>query len=111
VQSALAVSGVFELEPLRHAPFLAPDLGLDAASARRLSPALMPAPRGRLVAVVGADESEEFRRQSAAIAAAWGSRAVPVCEEVPERHHMNVLHELAEPSSRTHRLALQLLGL
>jgi arylformamidase len=36
---------------------------------------------------------------------------VPVCEEVPGRHHMNVLHELAEPSSRTHRLALQLLGL
>ena len=111
VHAALAVSGVFELEPLRHAPFLAGDLNLDAASARRLSPALMPAPRGRLVAVVGADESEEFRRQNAAIAAAWGSRAVPVCEEVPGRHHMDVLHELADPSSRTHRLALQLLGL
>ena len=111
VQSALAVSGVFELEPLRHAPFLAPDLKLDAASARRLSPLFMPAPHGRLVAVVGADESEEFRRQNTAIAAAWGSRAVPVSEEVPGRHHMNVLHELAEPSSRTHRLALQLLGL
>ena len=111
VRAALAVSGVFELEPLRHAPFLASDLNLDAASARKLSPALMPAPRDRLVAVVGADESEEFLRQNAAIAAAWGSRAVPVCEEVPGRHHMNVLHELAEPSSRTHRLALQLLGL
>ncbi len=71
----------------------------------------MPAPAGRLVAVVGADESEEFRRQNAAIAAAWGSRTVAVCEEVPGRHHMNVLHELAEPSTRTHRLALQMLGL
>ena len=111
VHAALAVSGVFDLEPLRHAPFLAADLRLDAASARRLSPGSMPAPRGRLVAVVGGDESEEFRRQNASIAAAWGSRAVPVCEEVPDRHHMNVLHELAEPSSRTHRLALQLLGL
>src|SRR5678816_4467070 len=38
VKSALAVSGVFELEPLRHAPFLAPDLKLDVVSARRLSP-------------------------------------------------------------------------
>ena len=111
VRSALAVSGVFDLEPLRHAPFLAADLKLDAESARRLSPVAMPAPRGRLVAVVGAQESEEFRRQNAAIAAAWGARAVPVCEEVPGRHHMNVLHELAEPSSRLHRLALQLLGL
>ncbi|HSC65319.1 MAG TPA: alpha/beta hydrolase [Caldimonas sp.] len=111
VKSALAVSGVFELEPLRHAPFLAGDLNLDAASARRLSPALMPAPPGRLVAVVGADESEEFRRQNAAIAAAWGPQTVTVCEEVPGRHHMDVLHELAEPSSRTHRLGRQLLGL
>jgi arylformamidase len=96
---------------LRHAPFLAPDLKLDAASARRLSPVRMPAPRGRLAAVVGADESEEFKRQNAAIAAAWGPRAVPVCEEVPGRHHMNVLAELAAPGSRTHRIALDLLGL
>ena len=77
------------------------------ASARRR----MPAPRGRLVALVGADESEEFKRQNALIASAWGPGAVPVCEEVPGRHHMDVLHELAEPASRTHRLALQLLGL
>jgi arylformamidase len=111
VKGALAVSGVFELEPLRHAPFLAPDLKLDAALARKLSPAAMPAPRGRLVAVVGSDESEEFLRQNALIGDAWGSRAVPVCEQVPGRHHMNVLHELADPGSRTHRLALQLLGL
>jgi len=111
VKGALAISGVFELEPLRHAPFLAPDLHLDAASALRLSPAAMPAPRGRLVAVVGGDESEEFLRQNALIASAWGPDAVPVCEPVPGRHHMNVLHELAEPASRTHRLALQLLGL
>jgi arylformamidase len=111
VQSALAVSGVFELEPLRHAPFLAPDLRLDAALARKLSPVAMPAPRGHLVAVVGADESEEFLRQNALIAEAWGRRAVPVSEQVPGRHHMNVLHELADPASRTHGLTLQLLGL
>jgi arylformamidase len=111
VKSALAISGVFELEPLRHAPFLAPDLRLDEATARKLSPAAMAAPRGRLVAIVGGDESEEFLRQNALIAEAWGGRAVPVCEQVPGRHHMNVLHELADPRSRTHRLALQLLGL
>ena len=111
VSGALAVSGVFDLEPLRHAPFLAPDLKLDAASARRLSPIALPAPRGPLFAVVGGDESEEFLRQNAAIEAAWGRRAVPVCEQVPGRHHMNVLHELAEAGSRTHCHALRLLGL
>ena len=111
VKGALAISGVFELEPLRHAPFLAPDLALDAASALRLSPAAMAAPRGRLVAVVGGDESEEFLRQNALIASAWGPDAVPVCEQVAGCHHMNVLHELAEPASRVHHFALQLLGL
>ena len=111
VRAALAVSGVFELEPLRHAPFLAPDLKLSAASARRLSPATMRPPRGRLVAVVGADESEEFLRQNALIAQAWGPQVVVACETVPSRHHMNVLHELADPASRVHRWGLTLLGL
>ncbi|MEO5881454.1 MAG: alpha/beta hydrolase [Caldimonas sp.] len=111
VKGALALSGVFELEPLRHAPFLAPDLCLDAAAAGRLSPIALPAPERPLFALVGGNESEEFRRQTALIARAWGPRAVPVCEAVPGRNHMSVLRELAEPGSRTHRLALQLLGL
>ena len=71
----------------------------------------MPAPRGCLHAVVGADESEEFLRQNALIRQAWGPTAVPVCEAVPGRHHMSVLHTLAEPESRVHGLALGLLGL
>ena len=112
VRTALAVSGIFELEPLRHAPFLAADLKLSARAAHALSPAHMPAPsQGRLVAVVGGDESPEFRRQTALIRQAWGPRAVPICETVPGRHHMNVLHALAEPDSRVHSLALALLGL
>jgi arylformamidase len=111
VTAALSISGVFDLEPLRHAPFLAPDLMLTAASARRLSPAAMPAPRGPLAAFVGGDESEEFLRQNELIAQAWGPRAVPVCEQVAGCHHMNVLHALAEPRSSVHRCGLRLLGL
>ena len=111
VKGALALSGVFELEPLRHAPFLATDLQLDAAAAERLSPIALAAPKRPLFALVGGDESEEFLRQDALIAETWGPAAVPVCEAVPGRHHMSVLRELAEPGSRTHRLALQLLGL
>lgn len=109
VRRALAISGVFDLEPLRHAPFLASDLRLSAADARRLSPARMPAPEGELIAVAGGEESEEFQRQNALIAQAWGPRAVPVCELVPGRHHMNVLHDLADPATRLHALALTML--
>jgi arylformamidase len=112
VKAALSVSGVYDLEPLRHAPFLAPDLGLTAASALRLSPAAMPPPaRGTLVAAVGAQESEEFLRQQDAIAGAWGKRVVRETLRVPGRNHMDVLHELADPLSRTHRAGLALLGL
>jgi arylformamidase len=110
VKAALPISGLFEMEPLRHAPFLASDLNLSAASARRLSPALMPAPHGEMVTIVGGDESEEFLRQSALIRKRW-PKTVIGAEVVPQRHHMNVLHELADPASRTHRRALQLLGL
>lgn len=111
LRGALALSGLYELEPLRHAPFLAPDLKLTEASALKLSPAFLPAPDGPLLALVGGDESDEFQRQNTLIRERWGEAAVPVCETVPGRHHMNVLHDLADPAARAHQLALGLLGL
>ncbi|WP_326535369.1 alpha/beta hydrolase [Pseudorhodoferax sp.] len=111
LRGALALSGLYELEPLRHAPFLAPDLKLTEASALKLSPAWMPAPAAPLLALVGSEESAEFQRQNALIRERWGAAAVPVCESVPGRHHMNVLHDLADPAARAHQLARGLLGL
>lgn len=110
VKSVVSISGLYDLEPIRNTPFLAPDLRLTRASARRLSPAFLPAPGGSLVAVVGADESEEFHRQVALIASRWGDRMVTALS-VPGRNHMNVLHELAEPTSPVHVRALLALGL
>jgi len=109
-RAALSLSGVYDLDPLRHAPFLAPDLRLTASEARHLSPARLPTPDGPLLALVGGDESSEFRRQARLIRRAWGAAAVPLCEPVPGHHHMSVLHTLADPASRTHRLALQTLA-
>jgi arylformamidase len=111
VSSALAISGVFDLEPLRRTPFLKDDLKLSAASARALSPAYFPAPEGSLSAVVGAEESEEFLRQNELIRRAWGSRAVPVCEQIQGANHLNVLHNFADSKGRLHDIALQMLGL
>jgi arylformamidase len=111
VGSALSLSGVFDLEPLRHTPFLQGDLKLTPASVSRLSPAGFPAPQGVLYALVGGEESEEFVRQNELIRAVWGDTTVPVCEPVPGKNHMNVLHDLADPQGRSHRLALELLGL
>jgi arylformamidase len=112
VKAALSLSGVFELEPLRHAPFLAPDLNLSAADAVRLSPACLPAPpRGQLAAFVGADESEEFLRQNRLIESAWGRRIVTQREAVLDRNHMTIVGDLAVPLSRVHAAGLELLGL
>lgn len=112
VKSALSISGVYELEPLRHAPFLAADIGLTEASALRLSPLWMQAPAtGSLVTIVGADESEEFLRQADAMSAAWGPHVVVANERVIGKNHMSVLNDLADPTSSTYAHALSLLGL
>jgi arylformamidase len=111
VTGALSISGVYDLEPLRHAPFVQSDLALTPASVRRLSPAFFPRPRRPLFAAVGGDESSEFRRQTALIRDQWGPTSVPVCETLPGVDHYTVLHGLADPAGRLHALALRLLGL
>lgn len=107
----LAISGLYDLEPLRHAPFLQGDLRLTPATVRRLSPAFFPRPKGTLYAAVGADESDEFLRQNQLIRDVWGPTAVPVCETVPHTNHLTILHNLADPDGRLHELALRLLEL
>jgi arylformamidase len=111
VGGAMSISGLFDLEPLRHTPFLQADLKLTPASVARLSPAFFPRPRGRLYAVVGAAESDEFLRQNQLIRDVWGPTAVPVCETVPGRNHFDVLESLVDPAGRLHELALRQLGL
>ena len=111
VGGAMSISGLFDLEPLRHTPFLQGDLKLTPASVRRLSPAFFPRPKGKLYAVVGAAESDEFLRQNQLIRDVWGPTAVPVCETVPGRNHFDVLESLVDPGGRLHDLALRLLGL
>jgi arylformamidase len=112
LRQGVALSGLFEMAPIRRTPYLQGDLRLTAADVPRLSPAGFAAPRGtRLQAYVGALESEEFRRQNRVIASAWGKQAVPVCEEVPGCHHFSILEAWAAPGSRCHSGTLAALGL
>lgn len=110
VRSALAVSGLHDLEPIMRTPFLQPSLQLTPQQVAQASPARLPAPRqGTLYTVAGADESTEYHRQNRLIQEAWGPRRVPVCELLPGLNHFSVLDALVEPSQRVHRLALDLL--
>jgi arylformamidase len=113
---ALAISGLYDLEPLRHAAFLQTDLRLTPQQVARCSPAFFPRPKvgadsGKLYATVGADESDEFLRHNQLIRDQWGPTAVPVCETVPGKNHFTVLESLADPKGRLHDLALRLLDL
>lgn len=110
VRNALAISGLYDLRPLRNTPFLGDSLRLDEADAKRASPALWKAPaHGELFAVVGENESDEFVRQNMLIRAAWGAKRVPVCEPLPGLHHFSVVDALADPSHALHRRAMELL--
>ncbi|MDC6167899.1 alpha/beta hydrolase [Paucibacter sp. XJ19-41] len=112
VKGVLSISGLHDLEPLRHAPSFQRDLRLDADAVRRLSPVNFPAPDETPVyCVVGAKESEEFKRQNGLLRQVWGARSVPVCEEVPGLDHFSILHDLANPEGRSHQLARKLLEL
>jgi arylformamidase len=111
VKSALSISGVFDLDPIRRTPFLQPDLRLTPQAVKRLSPAGFPAPAGTLRAVAGALESEEFLRHNRLIRRRWGARAVPVCEALPAANHFTVVEGLAQRGSRLQGLALDMLGL
>jgi arylformamidase len=110
VKGALSISGLYDLEPIMHTPFLQPSLQLTRQQVREASPALLPAPgRGVLYTVAGGDESEEFLRQNRLISDAWGEIMVPVCEALPGLNHFSVLDALVQPGHRLHRLALELL--
>lgn len=109
VRNALSISGLFDLEPLMHTPFLKESLRLTRDQVRKASPALLPAPaHGTFYTVCGGDESAEFIRHNGLIQEVWGQERVPVCELLPGLQHFSVLEEMARPGSRLHALAIEL---
>ena len=109
VKNAMSISGLYDLEPIMHTPFLKESLKLTPEQVQSCSPARMPRPRqGKLYAVAGADESAEFLRHNTLIQTAWGKKVVPVCTTIPGRNHFSVLEDLTAPWERLHKLASKL---
>lgn len=100
IQHVLSISGVHDLRPLLNTAMNG-ELRLDAAEAASESPALAhPLSDIPVTCWVGADELPEFRRQNALLANIWsGLGAETACIEAPERHHLDVIDELACPDS------------
>lgn len=100
VPAAFSISGVFDLTPLTQVSMNA-DLKLDAAEARRISPLFWNVSAGAVFdAWVGGKESNEFLRQSRAVAETWGKQGVATrYVEVAGADHFTVVDPLADPQS------------
>lgn len=96
VQSGLAISGLYALEPLVRTS-INEAVAMDTQTAQRNSPALMPGIGGApLTAAVGGLESAEFHRQARTLADNWQSRSAPVnVLEVPGTNHFTIVEALA----------------
>jgi len=112
IAGAVAVSGVFDLEPLVQVSFNV-DLKLDRSRAHAVSPIhLSPRVRAPLLLAAGEDETSEFIRQSWMLWERW-----PECHPqgrhgplfIPERHHYSVISELGDAKSALTRETLALL--
>lgn len=109
VAGAVPISGLFELEPLRHTS-VNKGLQLDAASAAANSPRNHPPlTRAPQLVVCGELEPAEFHRQSDDYATAFRTAERPMHRyTVPGRDHMNELDDLADERSElfAHVMAL-----
>ena len=110
VKSGIPISGLFDLEPLRHS-FLQDDLRLDDGLVARNSPQFLirPVPVPLLV-TCGGDESAELLRQSEDFLEAWtgaGNRGTRLAQ--PGRNHFTAITGLADPESALCREVFKLM--
>jgi len=100
IRHGMGISGVFDLEPLRHTSMNA-DLRLDADRAKAVSPAFWPVAQGTVFeALVGGEESSEFLRQSHLIVDRWAEGgASTLYSALPGANHFTAPSPLSDPGS------------
>jgi arylformamidase len=110
VKGGVAISGIYDLEPIRHS-YLNVKLGLDEAVSRRNSPmAQAGGPMKPLSLVAGSAELAQLRKQTADFAGHRARYGLPVAyEEIPGANHFTIMKELASPTGRITTLVRQVL--
>jgi arylformamidase len=109
VRAGMGISGIYDLEPIRHS-YLNAKLSLDEAASRRNSPMMLPGgPMKPLSLVVGAAELPLLRKQTADFAGHRARHGLPVTyEEIAGANHFTIMNEIASPMGRITRLIRQL---
>jgi arylformamidase len=107
IKSVTCISGLYDLAPLRLVRELRP-LAISAAEVETLSPArLGPPGHTRLIATVGTNETDEFRRHTAELTGAWRRRGVKIAAPTATGlHHFNVLDALIDPKASLHKAVM-----
>lgn len=107
----LALSGLYDLEPLRHS-HINEWIAMDAATARRNSPLyLRPLGTPPLVVATGGKEQPEFHRQQREYVAAWRAWGGRVRElDAPDDDHFSIALQLANERSEPARALLEMIG-
>jgi acetyl esterase/lipase len=110
VRAGMAISGIYDLEPIRHS-YLNEKLRLDEAMSRRNSPMMQAGgPLKPLSLVVGSAELPLLRKQTADFAAHRARFGLPVTyEEIPGADHFTILNEMMSPKGRITTLIRQLI--
>jgi len=110
-QAGFSISGLYDLRPLVHAPFVNQDLRLDEKSAARASPALMPPATGApLYTAVGTTEPKGFHDQEAIINKAW-AKIIAADMPSPGDNHFTILDKFAAAGTTLNRAAMRMMGL
>ena len=108
VRAGVAISGIYDLEPIRHS-YLDEKLKLDEAMSRRNSPMMQPGgPAKPLSLVVGSAELPLLRKQTADFAGHRARHGLPVTyEEIPGADHFTIMNEMIAPDGRITTLIRQ----
>jgi arylformamidase len=109
VRAGMAISGIYDLEPIRHS-YLNEKLRADEAISRRNSPMMQEGgPLKPLSLVVGSAELPLLRKQTADFAGHRARFGLPVTyEEIPGADHFTIMHEMMSPKGRITTLIRQL---
>ncbi|MBX6318402.1 alpha/beta hydrolase [Pigmentiphaga sp.] len=109
VSAGLAISGIYDLEPIRLS-HLNERLCLCPPDVQRLSPLHRPLSRRELILAYGAAELPEFQRQAETFAAARAGLPGELLR-VADRNHFTILNDLASPDGILVQRACKLAGL
>ncbi len=109
VKAGMAISGIYDLEPIRHS-YLNVKLRLDEATSRRNSPmAQAGGPMKPLSLVAGDAELMLLRKQTADFAGHRAKLGLPVTyEEIRGANHFTIMNEMMSPTGRVTTLIRQL---